>query len=165
MTSNGLDPLAAVRAAFLDTFEEHNTTDGRCIHFLMPGWYGKQVAARAAHLIGPYGTFEPDIVLDKLDDIIDADPSAQFCFGREGSVVLYVKCEYPEPVVQVLETSHPQELDVLDPSDPTGQMVDRDEYEDSHEHCFHEGGPPTPAGHLPAQPHGYDYVRAWWDND
>lgn len=162
MASDGPDPLAAVRAAFMDTFDEHSTRDGRCLYFFMPGWYGLQQTKRAMHLIGDYGTFAPDIVGEKLEDIVEADPSAQFCWAREMSVALYVKCEYPEPVQHILETAHPQELSLLDDDD---EVVDIQRYEESHEHCFHESGPPTPVEDVPEQDEGYDYVRAWWDND
>lgn len=165
MTAEGPDPLAAVRAAFLDTFDRRSARDGRCIHFLMPGWFDVQVAKRAAHLIGPYGTFDPDIVTPKLDDIEEADPTAKFCFGREGSVTLYVACDYPEPILHILETTHPQELYQLSDGDHVNEIVDEEQYRQSHEHCFHEGGPPTPPDELPIQHDNRAYVRAWWDND
>jgi len=157
------DPLRGLRQAYADTFPELDPTD-RCLNFLMTDWVGYKHAIRAAHLIGPYGRFDPDDLAHAFRQIGHQSLSA-FMFGREMKPVLYIETNSPDWVMAMLDdAAYPSELDELDFStDLTAIGLNVPDGADPHSTCRHSDPPLPLDAYATRRNKDAHYIRAWWD--
>lgn len=175
--------LRELAVAFADAGRQRDDPgyphDNRCIAMLVSDWLLPHAAINGAHIIESYNTFSSYIVTEMLLAVREADSSALFAWGREGSPVLYIECDDADAVMNVLgpdaytypddpmfTTGRPHELGRISHElvgkarQPLYGSEDSDR--DVHAECTHESPPVTVDEYAETTP-DREYVRAWWD--
>ncbi len=150
--------------------------DNRCLSFLVSDWLLPHAAINGAHIIESYNNFSSYIMTEMVLAVREADSTALFAWGREGSPVLYIECADADAVMNVLgpdsytfpddpmfENGRPDELARI-----SHELVGQARQEvyagerDPHMMCKHDE-PPVPVEEYPDTTSDREYVRAWWD--
>lgn len=160
--------LDTLSTAYADLYSARNSKE-RCLSYLMPCWAPARYAIMGCDIIDNYGNFLREQVKSCIKSFSElTDIFAGFALGRENSPVLYIETYKPKMAKALFEEqTRPEEVTILDPSDPTDAVGNAaaeivEGSTDPHECCRHDNPPVRMQNYPRTDYEEFNYVRVWY---